>query len=99
MTEKRKYEKKVGRLIHTITVLKVLRFQLVAEDNETECCVYFSVLYTKGKKKGQYTTPLRDYWFAYRNDEDAIQHFEKFVKARPHIWEQRLGKSKKGGGA
>jgi hypothetical protein len=96
MTQKRKYEKKTGRLIHTIDVLKVIRFELILEDNETECCVYFSMLRTKGKLKGQYTPRLRDYWFPYRKDDDAaIQQFKKFVTAYHETWEQRLGKKKK----
>lgn len=95
MRQKRKYEKKTGRLIHTIDLFKIVRLELVVEDDDTECCVYFSMMRLKGKQKGTYTPRLRDYWFPYRKDDSmAIEHFKKFAKAHQTTYERFLDKKK-----
>lgn len=88
---KRKYEKKPTRTIHEITVAKVMRFQLVVED-EKECSVYFSMLRTKGAQKGTYTRGLYEYWYPYQGDEPAIEHFKKYVKNNHEVWMSRIAK-------
>lgn len=91
-TSKRKYEKKPVRTIHEINVAKVMRFELMIED-EAECAVYFSMLRTKGKQKGTYTPRLYEYWFTYRgNDLEAIEHFKQYVKNNLEVWMSRVAK-------
>lgn len=95
MRQKRKYDKNPRRPIHSVHIFKTIRLELMCEDNDSECCVYFSMLRTRGKQKGEYTARLRDYWYPYTTDEDAIRHFKKYVDSRKSNYERYLAKKPK----